>query len=92
VAKVIFALRIALHVVPFEVDAATRAFLADRLKEIHGECELPLGATKMVEIVVRWLERCVAVVLCLDVRDMAGVSHVKAVFRAGFKVARQSSS
>jgi hypothetical protein len=35
VAEIIFALRIVLHVVPFEVDAAARTFFADRLEEIH---------------------------------------------------------
>jgi hypothetical protein len=36
VAKIVFALRVVLHVVPFEVDAAAGAFFADRLEEIHG--------------------------------------------------------
>lgn len=41
VAEIVFALRIVLHVVPFEVDAAARAFLADRLEEIHGGYKSP---------------------------------------------------
>lgn len=41
VAEIVFALRIVLHVVPFEVDAATGAFLADRLEEIHGGYKSP---------------------------------------------------
>jgi len=41
VAEIVFALRIVLHVVPFEVDAAAGAFFADCLEEIHGEWRTP---------------------------------------------------
>jgi hypothetical protein len=41
--KVVFALRIALHVVPFEVDAAAGAFFADSLEEIHRVRGTPSG-------------------------------------------------
>lgn len=43
-AEVVFALRIILHIFPFEVNAAAGAFLADRLEKIHGWYKSPLGA------------------------------------------------
>jgi hypothetical protein len=41
--KVVLALSIALHVVPFEVDAAAGAFFADSLEEIHRVRGTPSG-------------------------------------------------
>jgi hypothetical protein len=46
--KVVFALRIALHVVPFEVDAAAGAFFANGLEEIHGVGGTPSGVLAAV--------------------------------------------
>jgi len=55
VAEIVFALRIVLHVVPFEVDAAAGAFLADRLEKIHGEWKPPLGDGGAFEVLNRCL-------------------------------------
>jgi len=49
VAEVVFALRIVLHVVPFEVDASAGTFFADRLEEIHGGNRSPSGAGAALE-------------------------------------------
>jgi hypothetical protein len=48
VPKIVLALRIALHIVPFEVDAAAGAFFADSLEEIHDVCGAPLGVITTV--------------------------------------------
>jgi hypothetical protein len=87
VAEVVFALRIVLHVVPFEVDAAAGAFFADRLEEIHGGWLTPWGDSVAFELINEW---------STDVggRRIVGLSHVKvpqALLRAGLKVARQTS-
>ena len=50
VAEIVFALCIVLHVVPFEVDAAAGALLADGLEEIHGGCRSPLGGIAAADI------------------------------------------
>jgi hypothetical protein len=47
-AEIVFALRIAFDVVPFEINAAARAFLADSLKEIHSN-RPPLGVIVAAE-------------------------------------------
>jgi hypothetical protein len=54
VAEIVFALRIVLHIFPFEVDAATRAFLADRLKEIHGGYKSPSAADATLRMLNGW--------------------------------------
>ena len=54
VTEIVFALRIVLHVVPFEVDAAAGAFLADRLEEIHGGNGSPSGAGAILEMRDGW--------------------------------------
>lgn len=43
-AEVVFALRVILHIFPFEVNAAAGALLADRLEKIHDGHKSPLGA------------------------------------------------
>jgi hypothetical protein len=47
--KVVLALGIALHIVPFEVHAAAGAFFANGLEEIHGDCRPPLGVATSPE-------------------------------------------
>lgn len=54
VTEIVFALRIVLHVVPFEVDAAAGAFFADRLEEIHGGWMTPLGGGAAFEVFTGW--------------------------------------
>lgn len=49
-AEIVLALGITLHVLPFEIDAAAGAFLADSLEEIHGDCGAPLGVGAAAEI------------------------------------------
>ena len=42
-AEIVFALRIVLHIFPLEIHAATRAFFADSLEQVHGGLCTPVG-------------------------------------------------